>query len=430
MSFPTPPLDWRFDDNVLFQDSMLNHRVYTDREIFARELDEVFGRAWIYLGHESQLPSPRSFFLAHIGRVSIIVSRDRDGVLHALHNRCAHRGPPVCMERTGSASAFICPYHGWTYGLDGRLRGMPVAQDYGEEFPREERGLERVARLGNYRGFLFGSLASDGPDLTEFLGEALQVFDNFVDRSPAGRIAPVSVPLRHRLRANWKVVFENLNDTLHPLFAHASVAAAGRDMMKREAVGGTSQLLAQDQSKILAGLHAVGSVITQYGHSFQPGLGQLIGAGNESAAAHHAELVKAKGLPAADAIMNNDVYVAVVYPSVLVKPGSQSIRVIRPISHDDTEVSTFLFALEGAPDEVLREAYDYHSQLGSPASPVLTDDLRIYEMIQADYARDYAVSVERGGAQEAAGERPNGTSEAYIRGQYDTWTAYMAGRWP
>ncbi len=90
-----------------------------------------------------------------------------------------------------------------------------------------------------------------------------------------------------------------------------------------------------------------------------------------------------------------------------------------------------MFRLKGTRDEVLQEAYEYHQLLGSPASPVFSDDLHIYELIQSDYARDYWVSMERGADQpESAPKRSSGTSEGYIRQQYRVWDRYLSGQWP
>jgi len=416
----------------LFDGTLLQHRAYTDPSVFEKEMELLFGKAWIYLGHDCQIPEPGDYFLGHVGRTSVIVVRDHDLQPRVLENRCAHRGPAVCLDGRGRTKMFTCPYHGWTYNLDGRLRSLPLPEDYNISAMKRDKKLKPAARVDRYRGFIFASFCEDGPDLREFLGSSRAAFDNFMDRAPDKSMEPLSVPLRHKLRANWKLVFENLNDTIHPLFAHGSVSSAGRASERREELGSTAQMLSQNPGRLLQGIRGVRTVTNKFGHSFQPGLAAFIGAERESREDHFAALAATKGEHEAEQILATDLYVSLVYPSVLVKPGSQSIRIIRPIAVDETEVTTLFFRLHGAPDSVTRAAQDYHNSLGSPASPVLSDDLFIYELIQADFARDYAMSFERGLLVESdsADDEGNGTSEVYIRQQYRAWSKYLAGSWP
>src|SRR5690606_11301783 len=144
----------------LVDGARINGRVYSDPDVFELEMDRLFGRAWIILGHESRVPERGSYFLGRVGRAPVIVVRNDAGGVSVLHNRCAHRGPAVCARRTGRARNFVCPYHGWTYDLTGRLVSVPLKEDYGDAFPWEKRRLEPVARTAMYRGFIFASLAA------------------------------------------------------------------------------------------------------------------------------------------------------------------------------------------------------------------------------------------------------------------------------
>src|SRR5579885_2891164 len=98
-------------------------RLYTDPEIFEREMTQIFERSWVWVAHESELAQPGNFKSTSVGRQPVIVTRDRKGTLHTMLNRCRHRGASLCEKPSGKANGFTCPYHAWSYGLDGKLRG-------------------------------------------------------------------------------------------------------------------------------------------------------------------------------------------------------------------------------------------------------------------------------------------------------------------
>jgi 2-chlorobenzoate 1,2-dioxygenase len=422
-----PPLE------NLFNGSRLDKRIYTDPSVFDLEMERLFGRAWLLLGHECQVPEPGSFFLGRMGRYPVIVVRGQDSVVRVLHNRCAHRGPAVCAQRKGKTSLFVCPYHAWTYELDGRLRSMPLREEYGPGFPKDERGLKRVPRVSSYRGFIFASLAAEGPDLETFLGQARLSFDDFMDRSPSGEIEAVDPPLRYRVRANWKVIFENLNDILHPLFAHASAASAVRHMREVEKLHPLHRLLAATPNMTLQTFQKLDSVITEHAHSYVTGIVSIVNPPIPRDA-YFAALAERHGEDGAQRVLSTDVHVVLVYPSVTMNSRFQTMRLVRPIACDETEVEAHVFRLKGAPESVFAQALEYNYVSGSPASPVIVDDLEIYERLQAEVGVAAGLSVER--CLETVADpgdstaRIPGTSEEYIRRQYRLWQRYLRGDAP
>ncbi len=206
------------------------HRLlYVDRDIFAEEMTTIFGRTWVYLAHESQLPGPNSFRTGRLGLRPVIVTRDRDGVFHALLNRCAHRAATVCREESGTARSFQCPYHGWTFRNDGDLVGVPWPDGYGPAFDRSRFGLGVVPRVESYRGFVFGTFAQEAPSLAEHLGQARPYLDYWIDRAPEGVVRLRSGAHRMMYRGNWKLAYDNAGDGYHPAFSHRSLLQmAGR----------------------------------------------------------------------------------------------------------------------------------------------------------------------------------------------------------
>ena len=109
---------------------ILDRRIFTDEEIYQEELKKIFGRAWNFVCHESQIPNPGDFMMNYIGEDEIIVVRDRQQSINVLLNSCPHRGNTVCRAELGNTKSFFCSYHGWNYDLDGRLIGMPGEDDF------------------------------------------------------------------------------------------------------------------------------------------------------------------------------------------------------------------------------------------------------------------------------------------------------------
>src|SRR5215467_6310523 len=134
----------------------LDRRIFSDADIFEQELVTIFGRAWLFLCHESQIPNTGDFFESVMGRDNVLVVRQKDGSIKALLNTCSHRGNAVCRADEGNARNFLCTYHGWSYGIDGRLLGIPGYKSfYAGELDKSRLGLAPVAQLATYKGFVF-----------------------------------------------------------------------------------------------------------------------------------------------------------------------------------------------------------------------------------------------------------------------------------
>lgn len=201
--------------------------IYGDPEIWRLELERIFARCWIFVGHESEIPNPGDYVSRAIADNPMIVTRDATGAIHVLLDSCRHRGVKLCRGAKGNAAQFTCPYHGWTYRSDGALIGVPNrAEGYADTLRTEEWSLLR-ARVGVYHGLIFACIDPDGPSLDEYLGDFRWYMDVHFGVAGEG-FEVVGPPLRWVQSGNWKSASENIaGDSYHTQTLHRSVALAG-----------------------------------------------------------------------------------------------------------------------------------------------------------------------------------------------------------
>ena len=192
-----------------FGQHTLSGEYFTSEEIFRAERERIFHRSWLLAGHVSQLDKPGSWFTFDLDRESVIVLRDAGGQVRAFHNLCRHRGSRLCLGGRGEiGNTLQCPYHAWTYGLDGALRAAPTMSDV-EGFEPGEHGLLPVA-LADWQGFLFLNLASDPVPFVEALPGLQGKFAAW--RLPELRSVHQKV---YEVEANWKLFFHNYSECYH-----------------------------------------------------------------------------------------------------------------------------------------------------------------------------------------------------------------------
>jgi phenylpropionate dioxygenase-like ring-hydroxylating dioxygenase large terminal subunit len=425
---------------MLVQPDRVHRSVYADPELFELEMARIFGRAWLVVGHATQVRAAGDFFTTRLGREPVIVVRADDGSVAVLVNRCAHRGATVCAEGRGNAQRFVCPYHGWTYDTGGQLRAVPIPSGYKQE-NLSPLGLKRVPRVATYRGFIFASLAPSGPSLEEFLGPITASFDDFVDRAPGGELEVAGGVFKHAYQGNWKLMLENHLDGVHPAYVHASSVAVARGAPEPGAPGAehyfdiaVRQMRQNGAPESL--WESIGVWATPRGHGwlgdYHTDTRLVAGLGNPVFDEYRRRLAARAGDAEAERILGVTRWNTIVYPSCSFMSQFRQLRIVHPVAVDRSVVYTYSFRMKDAPPQMFRDTIAFANVVNGTGSWVLTDDLEVYERVQRGFgsgAVEWAY-IGRGhgtDADEPGGTRrgATGTSEVFIRAQFRAWLDYM-----
>ena len=263
----------RFRVNALVNEdaSLISRRCWSDEGIYALEKRGIFGKSWLFLGHESQIKQPGDFVQAYMCETPIILSRGQDSRIYANINSCTHRGLPVCRADHGNTRRFVCPYHNWSYSVEGDLVTIPQESEVCHKPDKSQLGLKRVPRVESWRGMIFGSFDENIIPLEDYLGDMRFYLDAFFDRFPAG-IEFMGAPHRWVIKANWKLPVENqLGDVNHGAFLHAAIIPReaqdtieklGYSVVTTPGHGATFRLMPEDSpvDDVAWGMEATGSI--------------------------------------------------------------------------------------------------------------------------------------------------------------------------
>lgn len=419
------------DYQDLVRDDAVHRRAYVDPLIFDAEMERIFGRVWVYVAHESELPRPGDYKTVSIGRTPVIVTRDAAGELAVLVNRCTHRGLTVCQAGSGNASVFTCPYHGWSYDLSGKLTGVPFPSGYDDAFDRASRGLGR-ARVESYRGFIFASLDPAVQPLRSWLGGAIPYLDAFTDCSPTGQLDASLGAQRTWYKGNWKLQLEGAVDGYHPYVLHkaffdyqSSLAGRRHDIYSRK------------ESPVFVGDLGNGHMCIDTRDEFAknnvyyeriraaPGGPEVI-----------ADLEREHGAEETKRLLNASGGVGfnlAVFPNLVVIHAQ--IRVTHPVAVDRTAVEVRPPMLGGLPLRVNQLRIRAHELLHGPAGFVAPDDLEAFGRTQRGLAAtsmewmDFSRGLHR---ERHVDGRVYGemTDETHVRGFYRQWRRWMGSQAP
>ena len=414
----------------------VHKRVYTDPTIFSLEMERIYGKTWIYVGHESQVPGTGDYHTTRIGDQDVVMVRGSDGVVKVLYNRCPHKGAKLVPEGEGCVGKFFrCPYHAWTFRLDGSHLSAPMRgglEGTCFDATKPEFSMAPLGRVESYRGFVFASQSAEGIALQPFLGGVIASIDNLCDRSPVGEVEVTGGVFRVMQHSNWKIFYENLHDTMHARVTHESSFMAARE--EAAAINEMPfELLIQDgNGEPYAFWEKLELRAYHYGHGYMEGIFDPAAATRDPVSrAHFACLSEAYGEERATQILGMNRHNTVIYGSGSPHTVFQQFRIIRPMAVDRTLIEIQLFRCKGAPPEVYDRALTYANLINSPSSNVMPDDVEVYRRCQegnntrgGDWVSHHRyLGTDRLLPDGAVST--NGTSELPMRNQFAAWSVYM-----
>ncbi len=345
-----------------------SRRIFGDREVYELELERVFARCWLFLTHDSLIPKVGDFVVTKMGEDEVIVWRQRDGSVKAFLNQCRHRGMKLCMAETGNARGLSCNYHGWAFGIDGKLEGVPAEKEaYGPAFDRSQWGLRPVPKVESYRGFIFGCMDGAAPALKDYLGDAAWYMDIWAD--VPGGVELLGPPSRSIIQANWKAPAENfVGDSYHVTWSHSASFMAVAGMVPPVAGGMEIGLAATTRHG-----HGVGASYFGGPTLVAPACPEIW----EWLNCRQAEKEATMGSKAAKLVVGH--WNASIFPNCSYLIGEYVFKVWHPLGPDKVEIMTWTLVEKEMPEDLKRKLKAASHRLFGIAGMLEADDIDNFE---------------------------------------------------
>ncbi|MGH7905630.1 MAG: aromatic ring-hydroxylating oxygenase subunit alpha [Candidatus Binataceae bacterium] len=416
----------------------ISREIFVNEDIYKRELEKIFTRTWLCVGHESQVRNPGDFFVSYMGEESVILTRGQDRNIHVLLNTCRHRGMKICRYDEGHTRNFVCPYHGWSYSTDGRLVGVQQYETaYQPPFDRSEWGLIAVAQIANYRGTIWATWDSAAPPFNQYLGAAKLALDLALGPWDGGdgETELLGSVQKWLIPSNWKFVAENFaGDGLH-VVSHRSVDMTGIGPTEGEG-------RRDDPGKLYLATCPWGHGVT---YSHIPSTKERTEYAASPATSKYFTDCWKKRVRRLGRDAGKQAVVATIFPNMSIH-GQQprTIVVAHPRGAAKTELWRFYFVDKEAPEEVKQFLRHYYIRYSGPAGMTEQDDMENWNYASAAsrgtiarrFPYNYKAGLGNGGAHElfpgiVAGPPTSYSTEQNTRMLYQRWAEFMdAGGWP
>lgn len=412
------------DPKMLLGADRADGSIYSDPMLYDMEMDRIFMHNWIWVAHRSELPEPGDFITTFVGPHPVIVSRDRKGAVHVMLNRCRHRAATVCELKKGRTASFVCPYHGWAYGLDGALRGVPQQEGYTGQLDKSEFPLVSL-RVEEYNGLIFATFDAAIMSLDAWLGKAKPWIDLFMKQ---GAGWPVKTMGEHKFTfpGNWKIQLENTTDAYHFPIVHKSFLdsvdqetqdiltfGGGKGFVEDLGHGHSVMVMIPDLVDLEDNLEApiperFAALAAQLGQEYPPEQVRRI--------------VRAVG---------GSGFNLNLFPNLACSMAF--FRVLRPLGVSQTEIRHIAIGMDGGPEIANQVRLRLHEHFQGPMGFGTPDDAEAWDRVQrgALAGRDIAVLLNRGIGHESRREDGNlfsdVSAETGMRAAYRQWLVAMTG---
>jgi p-cumate 2,3-dioxygenase subunit alpha len=364
----------------------------TSEAVHRAELEHVFGRSWLYLGHESEVPRPGDYVRRTVATQPLFVVRSRTtGEVKVFANSCTHRGATICRRERGNAKTFQCFYHAWTFDSDGSLIGVPDEEGYGPWFDKSRHGLVAAPRAESYRGLIFVSFDPDVEDLVTYLAGAREYIDNLMDAAEVaanvmgdeaapeddrwwGPLEVLRGTHRYGIKANWKLLVENSFDGYHLGPTHQTYFQFLKEQNVEVAPSTGSMTLLGNGHAVIEYTGSWGRPMAKWNKAFGEGSRAQLEAVRESLVTTLGDI----GYRMAE--LNRNVF---IYPNLfLMDNNATALRVIEPTASGYMEVAQYELAPRIEDPTVRRVRLESYITFAGPGGLATPDDVEALESCQ------------------------------------------------
>lgn len=362
----TPPIDYR----SLIQRDRIHGNLYTNEAIFREEMEKIFYKGWVFIGHDSEVPKAGDYITRTVGLEPVLMLRNRENEVRVFSNRCMHRGNKLCSRESGNKRVLTCEYHGWSFSLDGELKAVPYPAGF--EKDKSTLSLRRPARVESYQGFVFATFNPDACSLEEHLGKAKALIDRVVMMSPTGKINFGAGWIRQQYFANWKMLPENDTDGYHAGHVHSSFLQVFRsqyDAIRDREEERLAQIVDWGNG------HGAIDASPMYKRPFE-----WLGTTEEKVADYTALMNTAYGEEKARKMLIDGPPHAVIFPNLFL--GEMNIVMFQPISAGECVQWHTPLLLDGVPEKFNERIIRQSEGAMGPSAFLLADDQVISERQQ------------------------------------------------
>ena len=355
---------------------------YVDPALFQEEMDSIFSRCWLFVGHDSELSAPDDFITRNIAGRPVLFLRDKDGVVRCFLNICPHRGAQLTRLRRGNARNLSCMYHGWTFQNTGKVIGVAELDNYKPGFNAAGlNDLVPVPKFAQYRGLWFLCFDPGAPSLEDYLGNAKEYVDIVMDQAEEG-FKVVGEAMEYSARANWKLLAENSMDILHVMALHPTYL----DLIRTNSQGTMVRGKVDGKSIDLGNGHTVVEREASYGRPIARWIPIWGDDAKKEIDRIYARLVVQYGQERAHRMANNTRNL-LIFPNLVINDiMSVTLRCFQPMAVDYMEIAAWAIAPaeEFGKPAMDRRLTNFLEFLG-PGGFATPDDIEAFESCQRAY---------------------------------------------
>ncbi|ANN79454.1 aromatic ring-hydroxylating oxygenase subunit alpha [Bordetella flabilis] len=359
---------------------LVSREIFASDEIYRMELERIFSRAWLFVGHESLVPKPDDYFVSRMGGESVILTRDRQGRIQVMLNSCAHRGMKLCRYDHGNNRTFTCPYHGWSFSTDGKLVERPGelvgvpghATHYKGELDKKAWGLKTVAQVCNYKGAIFATWDPAAPPFEDYLGDMRLYLDAALDHRDGseGGSEVIGGVQKWRVKCNWKFAPENFIGDRHHDISHRSVDLVG--------IGPSAGKGRRDftEGRVCVAFPDLGHGSIGRLPAFEEPPFKSQFQNHPVAEAYFRKVYDARVARLGDSLRVTPHAVGTIFPNMSFHAHQpRSLAVFHPISGTEMEMWRMYLIDKDAPEEVKEAARHYYLRYSGPGGLTESDDM-------------------------------------------------------